>query len=98
MSMDNQDPEVIGKATYYNTKPYKRIHRKHSTAAYYRGSLGKKFLVTNLRNGAIDTVEITDCNGVRKDYIDLKEETFHKLTGNLRIGIIPVKITPLKNS
>jgi rare lipoprotein A (peptidoglycan hydrolase) len=52
--------------------------------------------VTNLTNNRVDTVEITDCNGSNPKYIDLKEETFHKLSGNLKIGRIPVKIEPLK--
>lgn len=87
--------EVIGKATYYNTKPYPKVHRTHSTAAYYKGSKGQFFAITNLNNNKIDTVEITDCNGTHPGKIDLKEETFHKLTGNLKIGKIPVKITKL---
>lgn len=98
LSFTHEDVEVIGHATHYNTKPHWRIHRPHSTAAYYKGSRGKFFIVTNLKNGLSDTVEITDCNGNRKGFIDLKEETFHKLTGNLKIGKIPVKITQVKNS
>ena len=83
-------------ATWYNTKPYPRIHRAHSTAAYYRGTRGQFFVVTNLKNNAVDTVEITDCNGSNPKYIDLKEETFHKLSGNKHLGKIRVKIEPLK--
>lgn len=98
LSFTLHNDEVVGHATHYNTKPHWRVHRPHSTAAYYRGTRGKFFIVTNLKNGLCDTVEITDCNGNRKGFIDLKEETFHKLTGNLRIGKIPVRITPLKNS
>jgi len=83
-------------ATWYNTKPYPKVHRSHSTAAYYKGSKGQFFTVTNLINNRVDTVEITDCNGSHPGKIDLKAETFHKLTGNLKIGRIPVKITPIK--
>ena len=84
--------EILGKATYYNTKPYPKVHRAHSTAAYYRGTKGEFYEVTNITNNKIDTVEITDCNGTHKGKIDLKEEVFYKLTGNLRIGKISVKI------
>lgn len=98
LSFTFKEEGIVGHATHYNTKPHWRVHRPHSTAAYYKGTRGQFFLVTNLRNGLSDTVEITDCNGNRKGFIDLKEETFHKLTGNLRIGKIPVKITPIKNS
>jgi hypothetical protein len=83
-------------ATWYNTKPHPKVHRPHSTAAYYKGTRGQFFTVTNLTNNRVDTVEITDCNGSNPKYIDLKEETFHKLSGNLKIGRIPVKIEPLK--
>ena len=96
LSFNSTEESIVGHATYYNTKPYPRIHRPHSTAAYYRGSRGKFFIVTNLKNGISDTVEITDCNGNHKGFIDLKQETFHKLTGNVHIGKIPVRITPLK--
>lgn len=85
-----------GTATWYNTKPHPKVHRPYSTAAYYKGSKGQYFVVTNLNNNRIDTVEITDCNGSHPGKIDLKEETFHKLTGNLKLGKIPVRIIPIK--
>jgi len=94
LSFSNKN-EIIGNATYYNTKPHPKVHRKHSTAAYYKGSRGQFYVITNLSNNRVDTVEITDCNGTHPGKIDLKEETFHKLTGNLKIGKIPVKITKI---
>jgi hypothetical protein len=94
LSFSNKN-EIIGKATYYNTKPHPKVHRTHSTAAYYKGSRGQFYIITNLNNNRVDTVEITDCNGTHPGKIDLKEETFHKLTGNLKIGKIPVKITKI---
>jgi|APGre2960657505_1045072.scaffolds.fasta_scaffold58221_3 rare lipoprotein A (peptidoglycan hydrolase) len=95
LSFTFKEQGIVGHATYYNTKPHPKVHRHHSTAAYYKGARGKFFLVTNLKNGLSDTVEITDCNGNHKGFIDLKEETFHKLTGNLRIGKIQVRITEI---
>jgi len=83
-------------ATWYNTKPHPKVHRPHSTAAYCVGTKGQFFTVTNLNNNRIDTVEVTDCNGTNPKCIDLKQESFHKLSGNLKIGRIPVKIEPLK--
>lgn len=72
--------EIIGTATYYNTKPHSRIHKEHSTAAYYGWKhIGKFLEITNLSNGRVDTVEVTDKHGCSHTHVDLKEESFYKL-------------------
>jgi|LauGreDrversion4_2_1035121.scaffolds.fasta_scaffold04841_15 hypothetical protein len=98
------------KATYYNTKPHKRVHRDDvPTAAYHHWKfLNKKFLLTNVKNGKSDTVVITDKHGMSQKHIDLSILAFDRLTNldtisNLKkreskrrmIGALIVKVKPI---
>jgi hypothetical protein len=81
--------EIIGTATYYNTKPHSKIHKHHSTAAYYGWQhIGKFLEITNLSNGRIDTVEVTDKHGCSRTHVDLKEESFFKLISTRNIKVL----------
>jgi hypothetical protein len=78
----NTKSELHHKATWYNTKPHKRIHREDiPTAAYHHWKfLNKKFLLTNVKNGKSDTVLITDKHGMSQKHIDLSILAFDRLS------------------
>jgi rare lipoprotein A (peptidoglycan hydrolase) len=81
-------------ATWYDTKPYPKVRRDHSTAAFNLYQKGDKLLVTNLLNKKSDTVEITDRHHCAPTHIDLCKESFSKIA-NLKDGRIKVLIKKL---
>jgi hypothetical protein len=71
------------KATYYDTRPHKRVHREYPTAAFkIDGNFKRnsKLLVTNLVNEKTDTVVITDMHGMGNNHIDLSLMAFDRLS------------------
>ena len=81
-------------ATWYDTKPHRKVRREYSTAAFNHYERGTKLVVKNITNGLVDTVEITDRNGCGLNHIDLSKESFNKISNhNLgRITVIVKKV------
>jgi len=88
-SLTSETKEYKCTATWYDTKPHRRVRREHSTAAFNRYERGVKLIVKNTANGLVDTVEITDRNGCGLNHIDLSKESFNKIS-NHKIGKIVV--------
>lgn len=82
-------------ATWYDTKPYPKVHREYSTAAFNLYNKGDKLIVTNISNNKSDTVVITDRHHCANTHIDLSKTSFSKIA-NLSEGRIKVKIIKLK--
>ena len=76
-------------ATWYDTKPHRKVYREYSTAAFNHYDKGTKLVVINTQNGLVDTVVITDRNGCGLNHIDLSKESFNKIS-NHKIGRIKV--------
>lgn len=78
-----------------------RFNENDLTAAMWDVPFGTRVKVTNLRNGKSIVVKINDRGPARRlvkkgRIIDLSKGAFLAINGNLKAGIIPVKVEILK--